>query len=181
MLFNVLFLLIGLVLAPILPVEIGSVLLVFSTYARKLIPSFMLATLLISTTKVSEFLAAVGMMHLPKGLTIALSITLRYFPTMSEEWRYIKDAMELRGISTTFVGFLRQPMKSMEYIYVPMLTSATKISDEITQAAITRGIEHTAKRTCITDIAFTLYDLVVLLCYVGLIIFAINLKVGGQF
>ncbi|MFI3174748.1 MAG: energy-coupling factor transporter transmembrane component T [Bacillota bacterium] len=170
--FYVVLLFLGLWLAPILPMGIGSIVLVFGTYIRKLIPSFMLATLLISTTKVSEFLAAIGRLHLPKGLTIALSITLRYFPTMSEEWRYIKDAMELRGISTTLGGFLRHPTKSMEYIYVPMLTSATKIADEITQAAITRGIEYTAKRTCVTDITFTIYDVVVLFCYLGLILFS---------
>lgn len=177
--FYTVLLFLGIVLAPMLPMGIGSGLLVFSTYIRKLIPSFMLATLLISTTKVSEFLAAVGRLHLPKGFTVALSITLRYFPTMGEEWRYIKDAMELRGISTTLGGFLRHPIKSMEYIYVPMLTSATKISDEITQAAITRGIEHTTKRTCITEIAFTIYDALVFLCYVCLLVFALLLMGGA--
>ncbi len=176
--FYVVLLFLGLVVAPILPLGIGSVVLVFSTYIRKLVPSFMLATLLVSTTKVSEFLAAVSRLHLPKGFTIALSITLRYFPTMGEEWGYIKDAMELRGISTTLGGFLRHPAKSMEYVYVPMLTSATKISDEITQAAITRGIEHTSKRTCVTDIYFTVYDVVVLLCYICLIIFSLWLMGG---
>lgn len=177
--FYIVLLFLGLVVAPMLPMGIGSGVLVFSTYIRKLIPSFMLATLLVSTTKVSEFLAAIGRLHLPKGFTIALSITLRYFPTMGEEWHYIKDAMELRGISTTLGGVLRHPLKSMEYIYVPMLTSATKISDEITQAAITRGIEHTSKRTCVTTIAFTVYDALVLACYVCLIICALWLMGGG--
>lgn len=177
--FYTVLLFLGLVVAPLLPLGLGSVVLVFSTYLRKLVPSFMLATLLVSTTKVSEFLAAVGRLHLPKGFTIALSITLRYFPTMGEEWRYIRDAMELRGISTNLMGFLRHPAQSMEYVYVPMLTSATKISDEITQAAITRGIEHTAKRTCVTDIAFTIYDGFVLFCYVCVIAFAVWLMGGA--
>lgn len=168
----------GLMLAPVLPTNIGGVILVFSTYLRKLVPTFMLATLLISTTKVNEFLAAIGRLHLPKGITITLSVTLRYFPTMNEEWRYIKEAMALRGISATLAGFLRHPVKTMEYIYVPMLTSATKISDEITQAAITRGIEHTGKRTCITKIAFTYWDTIILLLYVLLIIFSAWL-IGG--
>ena len=109
--------------------------------------------------KVSEFLAAISRLRLPKGFTIALSITLRYFPTMGEEWRYIKDAMALRGISTDVGSFLRHPIKSMEYIYVPILASAAKISDEITQAALTRGIERTGTRTCITDSSFYAYRL----------------------
>lgn len=177
--FYALLLFLGLVVAPYLPLGLGSAVLVMGTYIRKLVPSFMLATLLISTTKVSEFLAAFGKLPLPKGFTIALSITLRYFPTMGEEWRYIKEAMELRGISTTLGGFLRHPMKTMEYVYVPMLTSASKISDEITQAAITRGIEHTAKRTCITDISFGIFDFLVLFAYVALVVFAFWMKGVG--
>lgn len=163
----------GVIIAPLLPFGLGSVVLVMSMYLRKLIPSFMLANFLISTTKVSEFLAGIGKLHLPKGLSIALAVTLRYFPTMGEEWRYIKDAMELRGIETTFFGTLRHPIKTMEYIYVPMLASASKISDEITQASITRGIENTSKRTCITDINFTFYDVLVIFCYICLILVAI--------
>ena len=112
----------------------------FDVYIRKLIPCFMLGAFLIRTTKVSAFLAAFSRLHLPKGFTIALSVTLRYFPTMAEEWNYIKDALALRGIAVSFTGFLRHPVKIMEYVYVPMLVSAAKISDEITQAAITRGI-----------------------------------------
>lgn len=174
----IILLIVGHVLAPFLPISVGGVVLIFSTYIRKLIPSFMLATLLIFTTKVSEFLAAISRLNLPKGFTIALTITLRYFPTMKEEWQYIKDAMELRGISTTVGGFLRHPIKSMEYIYVPMLTSATKISDEITQAAITRGIDHTGKRSCVTKISFTFYDVAVLLVYAVLALYSIWL-LGG--
>ena len=92
----------------------------------------MLGSFLISTTRVSK-LAAVGRFLLPKGFTISLSITLRYFPTMKEEWNAVKDAMALRGIPVTAGGFLRHPMRTMEYVYVPMLVSASKISDEITQ------------------------------------------------
>ena len=46
--------------------------------------------------------------------------------------------MSLRGISFSKAGLLMHPVKIMEYVYVPMLISASKISDEITQAAITR-------------------------------------------
>lgn len=125
-------------LVPHLPVTAGGILYMFAVYIRKLIPCFMLGSLLIRTTKVSTFLAAISRLHLPKGFTIALSITLRYFPTMTEEWGFIKDAMSLRGISASPAGLLFHPVRTMEYVYVPMLVSASKISDEITQAAITR-------------------------------------------
>lgn len=168
-------------LVPVLPVSAGGIVYMFAVYIRKLIPCFMLGSLLISTTRVSEFLAAVGRLRLPKGFTIAISITLRYFPTMGEEWSAVKDAMSLRGIPVTVGGFLRHPMRTMEYVYVPMLVSASKISDEITQAAITRGIDHVEKRTCIETVRLRAADVVVLAVYIGIIALAFHAAGKGWF
>ena len=148
-----------------LPITVGGVIYMFDVYIRKLIPCFMLGAFLIYTTKVSTFLAALGRMHLPKGFTIALSITLRYFPTMAEERTYIKDAMTLRGIIVSPIGALRHPVKIMEYVYVPMLISASKISDEITQAAITRGIDHVGRRSCMEKVSFSMADTLIAIIY----------------
>ncbi len=177
--FYILLLLAAIFLAPVLPTSIGSVVFVFSIYLRKLVPAVMLCTLLVKTTKVSEFLAAIGRLNLPKGFTIALSITLRYIPTLGEEYRSIKDAMMLRGIATNFWSVVAHPIKSMEYIYVPILTSATKIADEITCAAITRGIEKIGRRSCITKIAFSAYDILVITVYVATAIISIYSIFGG--
>ena len=152
-----------------LPVTTGGIIYMFDVYIRKLIPCFMLGTFLIRTTKVSTFLAAFSQLHLPKGFTIALSVTLRYFPTMAEEWSYIKDAMALRGITASLIGFLRYPIRIMEYVYVPMLVSASKISDEITQAAITRGIDHTGRRSCMEKVCFSIHDALIVTIYIGII------------
>ena len=83
--------------------------------------------------------------------------------------------MALRGIS------LCRPLQTMEYIYVPMLVSASKISDEITQAAITRGIEHTGERSCIEEVFFSFFDLLLLILYAGLIPFMIYANLKGVF
>ena len=154
----------------------------FDVYIRKLIPCFMLGAFLIRTTKVSAFLAALSRLQLPKGFTIALSVTLRYFPTMAEEWNYIKDAMALRGITASFAGFLRHPIKIMEYVYVPMLVSASKISDEITQAAITRGIDHAGRRSCMENVCFSIHDALIVTIYIGVMcMIFFNFLRGGVF
>lgn len=168
-----------LLIVPMLPVTVGGIVYMFAVYIRKLIPCFMLGTLLISTTKVSAFLASVSRLRLPKGFTISLSITLRYFPTMGEEWRSIKDAMALRGISASVGGLVLHPVRTMEYVYVPMLVSASKISDEITQAAITRGIDHTQKRTCIETVGFSFFDALLVIIYMGIIAFMIWASAKG--
>lgn len=166
-------------LVPHLPVTVGGILYMFAVYIRKLIPCFMLGSLLIRTTKVSTFLAAISRLHLPKGFTIALSITLRYFPTMTEEWGFIKDAMSLRGISVSPAGLLFHPVRTMEYVYVPMLVSASKISDEITQAAITRGIDHLERRSCLENIRFRMRDALLLILYSSLVVLIIFNTVKG--
>lgn len=168
-----LLLLVQLFLVPYLPVAVGGIVYMFAVYIRKLIPCFMLGSYLISTTKVSSFLAAVSRFHLPKGFTIALSITLRYFPTMGEEWHSIRDAMALRGISASAGALLVHPLKTMEYVYVPMLISASRISDEISQAAITRGIDHVGERSCLEEIHFSVQDFLVGLIYLGIIVLMI--------
>ncbi len=152
-------------LTPLLAPAVGGIIYIFSIYIRKLIPCLMLGKYIISTTKVSQFMAALNKMKLPKGFAIALTISLRYFPAMQEEWSYIRDAMQLRGISSSLFGFLKNPFKTLEYVYVPMLVSASKISDEITQAAITRGIDHMNRRTCLTAVRFTMRDLVIFIVY----------------
>ena len=166
-------------LVPHLPVTAGGIVYMFAVYIRKLIPCFMLGSLLIRTTKVSTFLAAISRLHLPKGFTIALSITLRYFPTMTKEWGFIKDAMSLRGISASPAGLLFHPVRTMEYVYVPMLVSASKISDEITQAAITRGIDHLERRSCLENVRFRMRDVLLLILYSSLVVLIIFNTVKG--
>lgn len=174
-------LLIQLFIVPRLPVTFGGVVYMFAVYIRKLLPCFMLGSFLIATTSVSKFLAAITKLRLSKGLTIALAITLRYFPTMREEWASIRDAMALRGISASAAGLISHPIQTMEYVYVPLLVSASRISDEITQAAITRGIEHTGERSCIEEIAFSFADLLVVIAYAALVAGMIYAGMKGVF
>ena len=85
-------------------------------------------------------------LHVPKKLTIPLAVMLRYLPTIHEDWRYIKDAMCLRDVSPSFWGFLRSPAMTVNCIYVPLLTAASKAADELSVASVTRGIENPNRR-----------------------------------
>lgn len=67
------------------------------------------------------------------------------------------------------------------YTYVPMLVSASKISDEITQAAITRGIDHVQRRTCMETVRFHVMDMLILVVYITVIILAFLANGKGWF
>ena len=119
----------------------------------------MLAGLVIATTKVGEFLSAMVRLHVPKKLTIPIAVMLRYLPTIREDWHYIKDAMRLRDVSPTFFGFLKTPAMTVNCIYVPLLTAASKAADELSIASVTRGIENPKPRTCLVKIQMRAADL----------------------
>ena len=118
----------------------------------------MLAGLVIATTKVGEFLSAMARLHVPKKLTIPIAVMLRYLPTIREDWRFIKDAMRLRDVSPTFFGFLKAPAMTVNCIYVPLLTAASKAADELSIASVTRGIENPKPRTCLVKIQMRAAD-----------------------
>ena len=78
----------------------------------------------------SEFIGAMERMHLTEKIVIPLSVIFRFFPTVSEEYQAIRDAMKMRGIR--FGG--KNPFLMVEYRLVPLIVSVVKIGDELSAA-----------------------------------------------
>ena len=72
---------------------------------------------MVTTTTVSEFVAAMERLHLPQQITIPMSVMFRFFPTVAEEWSAIGDAMRIRGVR--FGGGKASAI--LEYRIVPMM------------------------------------------------------------
>lgn len=134
-----------------------------------MLPGFIMGYYLVSTTTVSEFVAAMERMRVPQKIVIPVSVVFRFFPTVKEEYAAIRDAMKMRGITT-----LRSPMKMLEYRVVPLMMSIAKIGEELSAAALTRGLGAPQKRTNICTIKFGLLDIFFFLlaipCWVGFFI-----------
>ena len=139
----------------------------------------MLAGVVIATTKVGEFLSAMARLHCPKKLTIPLAVMLRYLPTIREDWRFIKDAMALQDVSPTLWGFLKAPAMTVNCIYVPLLTAASKAADELSIASVTRGIEAPHPRTCLVELHMGVADWLVMLVFAALLAAGLLGKVVG--
>ena len=140
---------------------------------HKVYPCGMLSGIIISTTKVNEFLSAMNRIHAPKKLVIPIAVMLRYMPTIREDWGFIKDAMRMRDITPSFKGFIKNPEMTIECIYVPLVMAASKAADELSIAAITRGIENPKDRTCLIQIKFKIQDIIVILCFITFFLFGI--------
>lgn len=125
---------------------------------HKVYPCGIMASLMISTTKVSEFMAAMNRLHIPQKIVIPMAIMIRYMPVIREDWSCIKDAMRMRDISPNLVSLVKHPVMTIECVYAPLMMSASKTADELSIACITRGIENPGKRTCLTTIRFRMAD-----------------------
>jgi len=140
----------------------------------------MLAGIVLSTTKVSEFLSAMNRIHAPKKLVIPLAVMLRYIPTIQEDWRYIKDAMKLRDVSPSIKSLITNPGMTVDCIYVPLMMAASKAADELSIASVTRGIENPKPRTCLVQIRFGIVDGIAAILFLAYLVTGFYLKgVGG--
>lgn len=143
----------------------------------KVYPCGFLAGIVLSTTKVNEFLSAMNKIHIPKKVVIPLTIMLRYFPTIREDWSYIKDAMQLRDVSPSLKGLITNPSMTIECLYVPLMMTASKAADELAIAAMTRGIENPNPRTCLVQIKLRSGDIFIIICFLA--IFIVGMFLGG--
>lgn len=100
-------------------------------------PCLMIGWFMIRTISLREFVAALRALHIPQSVIIPISVTLRYFPAIREEGGHIRDAMKLKQIR----GF-----EKVEAFVVPFMMSAVNTAEELSAAAVTRGIENPVKR-----------------------------------
>lgn len=154
-----------------------TMLLAFAMLVRKVFPCGMLGGILIATTRVNEFMAAMNRIKMPKSVVIPLTVMLRYFPLIGEDWRAIKDAMKLRGVTPSLWGLVTKPALTVECTYVPLLMGASRVADELSAAAVARGIENPAPRSCLQPLGFRVADGVC--AAVSLLVFAATLAAKG--
>ncbi|KAB8290941.1 energy-coupling factor transporter transmembrane component T [Bifidobacterium avesanii] len=118
------------------------------------LPSAIASYWLLFTTTAGELIAALQRARVPQAVTIPLAVMFRFFPTVVGEARQINDAMRMRGVHLG--GGKASEM--FEYRVVPMVTNSVKIADELSQAALTRGLGAAPTRTSIARIGFGWQD-----------------------
>ena len=123
-----------------------------------------------TTTKVNEFMAGMSKMHIPNKVTIPLAVMIRFFPTVFDEARDIGNAMRMRGIRLFSLRTLKNPLAILEYRLIPLLVSLTKIGDELSVAATTRGLSPEMRRSCIVKIGFHVQDVVVFVYCIAVVV-----------
>ena len=125
----------------------------------RLMPGLIMGAYMLSSTTVSEFIAAMSRMHVPQQITIPMSVMFRFFPTVLEEFSSVGTAMKMRDIR---IGG-KNAGKFIEYRLVPLMVCSVNIGSELSAAALTRGLGAKVRRTNICRIGFHFQDIAVII------------------
>ena len=132
---------------------VGFLVRFFAQILTRMTPGVTAACYVVAATSVSEFIAAMERMHVSQKIIIPFAVMFRFFPTIGDEIRSIQDAMRLRSI-----GWKRGPVAMLEYRFVPLIISVVRIGDELSAAAVTRGLGGPIRRTNYCKIGFSAWD-----------------------
>lgn len=104
-----------------------------------------MSALPIVKTQPGELRAIFKKLNVHRNFHLPLIFMLRFFPTVKYEFREIIESLRLRGICSW-----KKPLTTVEYLFVPMIFSASKTAEELAAAAEVRGIsaegDHSSRR-----------------------------------
>lgn len=140
-------------------------LLLLIQVTRKFIPCLMFGKMFLATTSISEVMAVTQNMKIHYRYAIPFAVVIRFFPTFLEEWNSVRMAMRMRGIRF-----------NPEYILVPLLNSALRISDELSAAALSRGLGSVEKRSQVCRVKLRATDWIFMILMIAFIILVTLLK-----
>lgn len=119
-------------------------------------------------------------MNLPKSAGISFIVLMRFLPTIRYEWGAIRGALKFRGVGVSLWSTLLHLPKNFALTLIPLLIRTVRISDEITAAALTRGIELKNPVVSFSEVRWTKRDSVELSIFTAiLILFALVEKKWG--
>lgn len=153
-----------------LPQALNAILVLLIALVLRLFPTFMMGYYMIESTKAGEFITAMERWHISKNFIIPLAVVFRFVPTIGEESRSITDAMRMRRIQFGTKKFMKNPGAFLEYRVIPLMVSIVKIGDELSAAALTRGLGNSVKRESIAVVGFGPYDFIVFGASVALLL-----------
>ena len=129
---------------------------------------FGFAAFLLLTTSPAQFTAAMVWARLPRFVIIPMTVVFRFIPALGQEYRSIMDAMQLRGVAPGFWNLLAHPIRSSEYMVVPLLASSTRLADDLSASGLLRGLGANPHPTSAEPLRFSWKGLLLLAATVAI-------------
>ena len=105
------------------------------------------ALLFVITTHPSEFASSLNRIGVPYKFSYAVSIALRYIPTVQEDFITISKAQQAKGIDISRNVKLTTRIKNVSYTLLPLIFSSIDKIDVISNAMLLRGFGKRNRRT----------------------------------
>lgn len=147
---------------PKLPSLIAMSFAILLMYILKMLSVALFGYTFVKTTSLYELISALRKMRFPESIITGLSITLRYFPALKEDYAKTRDAMKLKNMST---------IDKLNGLIITTITRATLNIEELSQAATVRCIDNPVKRNSIIELHFKRRDLLV--CVISFAFYAL--------
>ena len=109
-----------------------------------------------------KLIAVCQRLSMPQSILLILVVIIRFIPTISGELRNIKEAMKVRGFIGTGKKSFFHPLRTMEYVVVPLIFRSLKVGDELAAASIVKGIENPKKKESYYKTNITKTDIIIL-------------------
>lgn len=129
-----------------------------SYFVQKFVIAVMMIEFLKRKTSMPYVISAMQTMKFPNAVAIPFIVILRYMPTLREDYGYLKDSLKIRGIRTSGIEFFIHPIRSLEFMIVPILFRSIRVTEELSTSVLLRGIENYKNRTNIYPLKFTKID-----------------------
>ena len=137
-----------------------SVIGILAFIVQRIIPFMLLGTVIKKQKNISEITMALECMRLPRGIILSIAVMFRYFPAIKDDFLIIIDAMKLKGLYTSKRAAVIHPIRTMEFVLVPILFKSLRTAEELSCAALVKGIENTGKKTSYFDVRIRSVDLI---------------------
>lgn len=134
-----------------------------SYFVQKFSIAMMMIEFLNKNTSMPYVISAMQTMKFPDVITIPFIVICRYMPTLKEDYGYLKDSLKIRGVKTSGIQFFIHPVRSLEFMIVPILFRSIRVAEELSTSVLLRGIENYRNRTNIYPLKFTKIDAIYIL------------------
>ena len=145
---------------PVFQSAVFSVIGIVAFIVQRTIPFMLLGTVIKKQKNISEITMALERMRLSRGIILSIAVMFRYFPAIKDVFFIIIDSMKLKGLYTSKRSAMLHPIRTMEFIIVPMLFKSLRTAEELSCAALIKGIENTGKKTSYFDVRLRSVDLI---------------------
>ncbi|GAB3759313.1 energy-coupling factor transporter transmembrane component T [Microlunatus parietis] len=153
-------------LPPVAPHPAIGALGVAAAYFLRFVAVGGVAAHLIASTPPAELTAALRAVRVPRVVTVPTAVMLRFVPVITAEAAAVHDAMRLRGIGG-WAGLVRHPVRSIERFTVPVIAASLRVGEDLSAAALLRGLGSRHRPTSMRPPRFGPADLLLLILVAG--------------